>query len=136
MAKQQKNKIKKEKSVQKSVYIKPKINTMVVKYIAKNRDDNGCELSYSSVINEALEKYFAIESTNESLDLTKQIIDKSIETHLKKYFERIIALESKNTKTNYSSIYLLANLLAVLYQTDDERNFIQEKIKLADELRI
>ena len=48
----------------------------------------------------------------------------------------MIALESKNTKINYSSIYLLCNLLATMYQTDDERTFIKDKIKEADELRL
>lgn len=122
------------KRKQKTIYIEPEINESILKYIAKNKTEDGNTYSYSEIVNIALKQFFKVEATSDSLELTKQIIDKSIDTNVKKYFDRIIALQSKNTKTSYSSAYLLANLLAVLYQTDDERDFIKDKMKEADEL--
>ena len=130
----QENPINRRNSVQKSVYIKPSTNESILKYISKKEKEDGRQMYYSEVVNIALEDFFKVEATSDSLELTTKIIDKCVEKHIKKYFDRIIALQSKNTKTSYTSIYLLAKLLAVLYQSDDERDFVREEIKEADEL--
>lgn len=124
------------KRKQKTIYIEPELNDFVLKYISKNKTEDGENYSYSEIVNIALRQLFKIESTKDSLQLTTQIIESAVEKNVKKYFDRLVALQSKNTKTSYASSYLLSNLLAVLYQTDDEREFIKEKMKEADELRL
>lgn len=111
-----------KKTIQKSVYINPKMNKEVLKYMSANDFK-----SYSEVVNLALEDFFATEASKKSLNLTTQIVNKSIQTEMKKFDNRISDLVVRNLITTYTLEEMLSKL--ILYnqsiQPTDEKEFLK-----------
>ncbi len=62
------------------------------------------------------------------------MLEKIIEEKLSRKFERHIALLSKSAKASFSSIFLQAYVLSYIFNSEDDQQFIKDKINLANKL--
>ena len=109
-------------------YVPTKIKESIVLYKAKEK------ISESEVINLALKNFFNQKANDDSINLIIALLRKVIKEELGGKFERQIALTAKSTKLNYSEMFLLAYLLSYIFNSDDEKEFLKEKIELAQKL--
>lgn len=100
----------------------------VVRYKAKTN------MSESEIVNIALNEFFKVKMLKEDVDDITEIMAKAIEKQLGKRFERTIALQAKNAKASYSSLFLQAYFLSKICESEDSKEFLKEKIELANKL--
>lgn len=100
----------------------------VVRYKAKTN------MSESEIVNVALNEFFKVKMLKEDVDDITEIMAKAIEKQLGKRFERTIALQAKNAKASYSSLFLQAYFLSKICESEDSKEFLKEKIELANKL--
>jgi len=125
------NKLKnKEKVKSEKIYavIPKSLKEIVVKYKTKNN------MSESEIVNEALNDYFKVKMLKDDADYIANVIKMAIETQLGKRYDRIIALLAKSAKSSYSSLFLQAYFLSKICESEDSKEFLREKIDLANKL--
>lgn len=120
---------KKQTKSEKVYAVIPKtLKEKVVRYKAKTN------MSESEIVNVALNEFFKVKMLKEDVDDITEIMAKAIEKQLGKRFERTIALQAKNAKASYSSLFLQAYFLSKICESEDSKEFIKEKIELANKL--
>ena len=120
----------KKQTKSKKVYaVIPKtLKEKVVRYKAKTN------MSESEIVNVALNEFFKVKMLKEDVDDITEIMAKAIEKQLGKRFERTIALQAKNAKASYSSLFLQAYFLSKICESENSKEFLKEKIELANKL--
>ena len=120
---------KKQTKSEKVYAVIPKtLKEKVVRYKAKTN------MSESEIVNVALNEFFKVKMLKEDVDDITEIMAKAIEKQLGKRFERTIALKAKNAKASYSSLFLQAYFLSKICESEDSKEFLKEKIELANKL--
>ena len=120
---------KKQTKSEKVYAVIPKtLKEKVVRYKAKTN------MSESEIVNVALNEFFKVKMLKEDVDDITEIMAKAIEKQLGKRFERTIALQAKNAKASYSSLFLQANYLSKICESENSKEFLKEKIELANKL--
>ena len=120
---------KKQTKSEKVYAVIPKtLKEEVVRYKAKTN------MSESEIVNVALNEFFKVKMLKEDVDDITEIMAKAIEKQLGKRFERTIALQAKNAKASYSSLFLQAYFLSKICESEDSKEFLKEKIELANKL--
>ena len=120
---------KKQTKSEKVYAVIPKtLKEKVVRYKAKTN------MSESEIVNVALNEFFRVKMLKEDVDDITEIMAKAIEKQLGKRFERTIALQAKNAKASYSSLFLQAYFLSKICESEDSKEFLKEKIELANKL--
>ena len=120
---------KKQTKSEKVYAVIPKtLKEKVVRYKAKTN------MSESEIVNVALNEFFKVKMLKEDLDDITEIMAKAIEKQLGKRFERTIALQAKNAKASYSSLFLQAYFLSKICESENSKEFLKEKIELANKL--
>lgn len=120
---------KKQTKSEKVYAVIPKtLKEKVVRYKAKTN------MSESEIVNVALNEFFKVKMLKEDVDDITEIMAKAIEKQLGKRFERTIALQAKNAKASYSSLFLQAYFLSKICESEDSKEFMKEKIELANKL--
>lgn len=120
---------KKQTKSEKVYAVIPKtLKEKVVRYKAKTN------MSESEIVNVALNEFFKEKMLKEDVDDITEIMAKAIEKQLGKRFERTIALQAKNAKASYSSLFLQAYFLSKICESEDSKEFLKEKIELANKL--
>lgn len=125
------NKLKnKEKVKSEKIYavIPKSLKEIVVRYKTKN------DMSESEIVNEALNDYFKVKMLKDDADYIANVIKMAIETQLGKRYDRIIALLAKSAKSSYSSLFLQVYFLSKICESEDSKEFLREKIELANKL--
>lgn len=127
--KDKEEKAKKQTKSEKVYAVIPKtLKEKVVRYKAKTN------MSESEIVNVALNEFFKVKMLKEDVDDITEIMAKAIEKQLGKRFERTIALQAKNAKASYSSLFLQAYFLSKICESEDSKEFLKEKIELANKL--
>ena len=75
-----------------------------------------------------------IMTDEKSVSKLETMLEKVIDEKLGRKFERHIALLSKSAKASFSSIFLQAYVLAYIFNSEDDQQFIKDKINLANKL--
>ena len=120
---------KKQTKSEKVYAVIPKtLKEKVVRYKAKTN------MSESEIVNVALNEFFKVKMLKEDVDDITEIMAKAIEKQLGKRFERTIALQAKNAKASYSSLFLQAYFLSKICESENTKEFLKEKIELANKL--
>lgn len=120
---------KKQTKSEKVYAVIPKtLKEKVVRYKAKTN------MSESEIVNVALNEFFKVKMLKEDVDDITEIMAKAIEKQLGKRFERTIALQAKNAKASYSSLFLQTYFLSKICESEDSKEFLKEKIELANKL--
>ena len=120
---------KKQTKSEKVYAVIPKtLKEKVVRYKAKTN------MSESEIVNVALNEFFKVKMLKEDVDDITEIMAKAIEKQLGKRFERTIALQAKNAKASYSSLFLQAYFLSKICESEESKEFMKEKIELANKL--
>ena len=120
---------KKQTKSEKVYAVIPKtLKEKVVRYKAKTN------MSESEIVNVALNEFFKVKMLKEDVDDITEIMARAIEKQLGKRFERTIALQAKNAKASYSSLFLQAYFLSKICESEDSKEFLKEKIELANKL--
>ena len=120
---------KKQTKSEKVYAVIPKtLKEKVVRYKAKTN------MSESEIVNVALNEFFKVKMLKEDVDDITEIMAKAIEKQLGKRFERTIALQAKNAKASYSSLFLQAYFLSKICESENSKEFLKEKIELANKL--
>ena len=120
---------KKQTKSEKVYAVIPKtLKEKVVRYKTKTN------MSESEIVNVALNEFFKVKMLKEDVDDITEIMAKAIEKQLGKRFERTIALQAKNAKASYSSLFLQAYFLSKICESEDSKEFLKEKIELANKL--
>ena len=119
-------KITKKTNVKKTVYIPKDVNIKVLKYMA---DTNK---TFSEVMSEAVNSFLKIHANKDDLAITTEIIENTIRKEMKPYMDRIIKFLSKSTKSGYASIFIQGQVLAYMFNTDDEKEFLKTLINKAE----
>lgn len=124
-----KEETKKQTKSEKIFAVIPKtLKEKVLRYKAKTN------MSESEIVNVALNEFFKVKMLKEDVDDITEIMAKAIEKQLGKRFERTIALQAKNAKASYSSLFLQAYFLSKICESEDSKEFMKEKIELANKL--
>ena len=110
---------RKERAVQRTVYVPKEVDTRILRYIANSG------LTYSEAINLTIKNFLKLQANEDELTIRKE---------LKPEMERIIKFLAKSTKAGYSSIFILAQVLAYLFNTDDQQDFIKKTIADAESM--
>lgn len=110
-------------------YVSRSLKESMKKYSAKN--DN---VSESQIINEALLQFFKIKSAEDNLDFLVSIIENTIHKELDSKLNRIISLNAKSTKSALSSQFLLVYFLSYIFKGKVDKEYLKDKLKLADEM--
>ena len=127
--KDKEEKAKKQTKSEKVYAVIPKtLKKKVESYKAKTN------MSESEIVNVALNEFFKVKMLKEDVDDITEIMAKAIEKQLGKRFERTIALQAKNAKASYSSLFLQAYFLSKICESEDSKEFLKEKIELANKL--
>lgn len=120
---------KKQTKSEKVYAVIPKtLKEKVVRYKAKTN------MSESEIVNVALNEFFKVKMLKEDVDDITEIMAKAIEKQLGKRFERTIALQAKTAKSSYASLFLQAYFLSKICESEDSKEFLKEKIDLANKL--
>lgn len=120
---------KKQTKSEKVYAVIPKtLKEKVVRYKSKTN------MSESEIVNVALNEFFKVKMLKEDVDDITEIMAKAIEKQLGKRFERTIALQAKNAKASYSSLFLQAYFLSKICESENSKEFLKEKIELANKL--
>ena len=121
--------MKKQTKSEKIFAVIPKnLKEKVLRYKSKTN------MSESEIVNVALNEFFKVKMLKEDVDDITEIMAKAIEKQLGKRFERTIALQAKNAKASYSSLFLQAYFLSKICESEDSKEFLKEKIDLANKL--
>lgn len=124
-----KSKIIKPIKSEKIYAVVPKdLKERVVRYKAKEN------MSESEIVNIALNEFFKVKMLKEDVDTITETMAKAIEKQLGKRFERMLMLLAKSSKSSYASLFLQAYLLAKICESDESKEFLKEKIDLANKL--
>ena len=124
-----KEETKKQTKSEKIFAVIPKtLKEKVLRYKAKTN------MSESEIVNVALNEFFKVKMLKEDVDDITEIMAKAIEKQLGKRFERTIALQAKNAKASYSSLFLQAYFLSKICESENSKEFLKEKIELANKL--
>lgn len=91
-------------------------------------------MSESEIINVALNEFFKVKMLKEDVDTITETMAKAIEKQLGKRFERMLMLLAKSSKSSYASLFLQAYFLSKICESDDSKEFLKEKIDLANKL--
>lgn len=118
----------KMKANQHSIYIPKEVDERLNIYMANNKK------SYSETVNLAIQDFLKVHANKDELSITTEIIENTIRKEVKPYFERIIKFIAKSTKSGYSSIFILGQVLAYLYNTDDQQEFLKNTIEKAESM--
>lgn len=121
------SKYKKTKAKQKTFYISDKLNKTLINYQSEKQ-----YTSFSETMNNILKEYFRVQANKDNITMITEILRKVIKQELDTKFERQIALEVKGVKNGLSNTYLLAKILSVLFNSDDDKEFIRNVIKEAN----
>lgn len=122
-------KILKQIKSEKIYAVVPKsLKEKVARYKAKEN------MSESEIVNVALNEFFKVKMLKEDVDTITETMSKAIEKQLGKRFERMLMLLAKSSKSSYASLFLQAYLLAKICESDDSKEFLKEKIDLANKL--
>lgn len=120
---------KKQTKSEKVYAVIPKtLKEKVVRYKTKTN------MSESEIVNIALNEFFKVKMLKEDVDDITEIMARAIEKQLGKRFERTIALQAKNAKASYSSLFLQAYFLSKICESENSKEFLKEKIELANKL--
>lgn len=121
--------IKKQIKSEKIFAVIPKsLKEKVLRYKSKTN------MSESEIVNVALNEFFKVKMLKEDVDDITEIMAKAIEKQLGKRFERTIALQAKTAKSSYASLFLQAYFLSKICESEDSKEFLKEKIELANKL--
>ncbi len=120
--------IKQVKSEKIYAVIPKSLKEKVVRYKAKGN------MSESEIVNVALNEFFKVKMLKEDVDTITETMAKAIEMQLGKRFERMLMLLAKSSKSSYASLFLQAYLLAKICESEDSKQFLKEKIDLANKL--
>ncbi len=124
-----KQEIKKQNKSEKIFAVIPKsLKEKVLRYKAKNN------ISESEIVNIALNEFFKVKMLKEDADDITEIMAKAIEKQLGKRFERMLMLLAKTGKSSYASLFLQAYVLSKICESEDSKEFLKEKIDLANKL--
>ena len=124
-----KQEIKKQNKSEKIFAVIPKsLKEKVLRYKAKNN------MSESEIVNIALNEFFKVKMLKEDADDITEIMAKAIEKQLGKRFERMLMLLAKTGKSSYASLFLQAYVLSKICESEDSKEFLKEKIDLANKL--
>lgn len=120
---------KKQTKSEKIFAVIPKnLKEKVLRYKSKTN------MSESEIVNVALNEFFKVKMLKEDVDDITEIMAKAIEKQLGKRFERTIALQAKTAKSSYASLFLQAYFLSKICESEDSKEFLKEKIDLANKL--
>ena len=122
------NRIKQIKSEKIYAVVPKSLKEKVVRYKAKGN------MSESEIVNIALNEFFKVKMLKEDVDTITETMAKAIEKQLGKRFERMLMLLAKSSKSSYESLFLQAYLLAKICESDESKEFLKEKIDLANKL--
>lgn len=122
------NNLKQVKSEKIFAVIPKNLKEKVLRYKAKEN------MSESEIVNEALNEFFKVKMLKEDVDTITETMGKAIEKQLGKRFDRMLMLLAKSSKSSYASLFLQAYLLAKICESDDSKEFLKEKIDLANKL--
>ncbi|HIT24006.1 MAG TPA: hypothetical protein IAD45_06280 [Candidatus Faecimonas intestinavium] len=120
-------KYKKAKAKQKTFYISDKLNKTLINYQSEKQ-----YTSFSETMNNILKEYFSVQANKDNITMITEILRNVIRQELNSKIERQIALEVKGLKNNLSNSYLQAKILSVLFNSDDEKEFMRNAIKEAN----
>ena len=124
-----KTEITKRKKSEKIFGVIPKsLKEKVLRYKSKTN------MSESEIVNVALNEFFKVKMLKEDVDEITEIMAKAIEKQLGKRFERNLMLIAKTAKSSYASLFLQAYFLSKVCETEDSKEFLKEKIDLANKL--
>lgn len=124
-----KQELKKQTKSEKIFAVIPKtLKERVLRYKAKNN------MSESEIVNIALNEFFKVKMIKEDIDDITEIMGKAIENKLGKRFERMIMLIAKTGKSSYASLFLQAYVLSKICESEESKEFLKEKIELANKL--
>lgn len=124
-----KQEIKRQTKSEKIFGVIPKsLKEKVIRYKAKTN------MSESEIVNVALNEFFKVKMLKEDVDDITEIMGKAIENKLGKKFERMIMLLAKSGKSSYASLFLQAYFLSKICQSEDSKEFLKEKVDLANKL--
>ena len=122
------NRIKQIKSEKIYAVVPKSLKEKVVRYKAKGN------MSESEIVNIALNEFFKVKMLKEDVDTITETMAKAIEKQLGKRFERMLMLLAKSSKSSYASLFLQTYLLAKICESDESKEFLKEKIDLANKL--
>lgn len=120
--------IKQVKSEKIYAVIPKSLKEKVLRYKSKGN------MSESEIVNIALNEFFKVKMLKEDVDTITETMAKAIEKQLGKRFERMLMLLAKSSKSSYASLFLQAYLLAKICESEDSKQFLKEKIDLANKL--
>lgn len=121
--------IRKQTKSEKIFAVIPKsLKEKVIRYKSKTN------MSESEIVNVALNEFFKVKMLKEDVDDITEIMGKAIDNKLGKRFERMIMLLAKSGKSSYASLFLQAYFLSKICQSEDSKEFLKEKIDLANKL--
>ena len=121
--------IKKQIKSEKIFGVIPKsLKEKVLRYKAKTN------MSESEIVNVALNEFFKVKMLKEDVDDITEMLSNAIEKQLGKRFERMLMLLAKTGKSSYASLFLQAYFLSKICESEDSKEFLKEKIDLANKL--
>lgn len=109
-------------------YISQSLKETIDKYCIKNNTNISC------LTNEALLEYFKLKPIEDNLEFLISIIENTVHKEMDSKMNRMIALTAKATKSTFSSQFLLVFVLAYLFSDKNYKEFLKEKLKLAEEI--
>lgn len=108
--------------------IPKELKERVVRYKAKTN------MSESEIVNVALNEFFKVKILKDDMDDIAELMGKAIDIKLGKKFERMITLIAKAGKSSYASLFLQAYFLSKICESEESKEFLKEKIELANKL--
>lgn len=120
--------IRRKKSEKIFGVIPKSLKEKVLRYKAKTN------MSESEIVNVALNEFFKVKMLKEDIDEITEIMARAIEKQLGKRFERNLMLIAKTAKSSYASLFLQAYFLSKVCESEDSKEFLKEKIDLANKL--
>ena len=126
---EEKQKINRKTKSEKIFAVIPKdLKERVLRYKAKTN------MSESEIVNVALNEFFKVKILKDDMDDIAELMGKAIDSKLGKKFERMIMLIAKAGKSSYASLFLQAYFLSKVCETEESKEFLKEKIELANKL--
>lgn len=126
---EEKQKINRKTKSEKIFAVIPKdLKERVIRYKAKTN------MSESEIVNVALNEFFKVKILKDDMDDIAELMGKAIDSKLGKKFERMIMLIAKAGKSSYASLFLQAYFLSKVCETEESKEFLKEKIELANKL--
>ena len=121
---EEKQKINRKTKSEKIFAVIPKdLKERVIRYKAKTN------MSESEIVNVALNEFFKVKILKDDMDDIAELMGKAIDSKLGK-----IMLIAKAGKSSYASLFLQAYFLSKVCETEESKEFLKEKIELANKL--